>query len=139
MDNRDTARGRGQWQGGKWCRPSTRLAVYLRDGMACTWCGHSVEQGAALTLDHVIPASRGGSNATGNLIACCERCNRSRGTRSIPDFAAAVAEYLDHGVTAGEIGAHVHATRRRTLPRAEARELIARRGSAARVLTDMRA
>ena len=44
--------------GGKWIRPDKRLALYLRDGMACCWCGASVEEGEHLTLDHVIPVSR---------------------------------------------------------------------------------
>lgn len=121
-------------QGMNFVRQTTRLAIYLRDGLACAYCGHAVEDGARLTLDHLRPYSAGGTNAPTNLVTCCGRCNSSRGTRPVAAFAAAVAEYLDHGAEAREILAHVRRTVRRTLPRAEARELIARRGSVARVL-----
>jgi len=133
--NRD-ARSRGDWQGMNWIRQSSRLALYLRDGLACVWCGHSIEDGASLSLDHVTPHSQGGSNAPMNLVTACERCNKSRGTRSVRVFAAAVAEYLDHGAEAREITQHVRAAVRRSMveARREARVLIARRGSVARVL-----
>ena len=120
--------------GMNWVRQTTRLAIYLRDGLACAYCGASVEDGATLTLDHLNPCSRGGDNAPGNLVTACSRCNSSRGNRSVRSFCRAVASYLNHGVTADEIERHVRATVRRQLPRTEARELIARRGSAARVL-----
>jgi purine nucleoside permease len=110
------------------------LALYLRDGLACVYCGASVEDATQLTLDHLTPVSKGGKNEPGNLATCCKRCNSSRGTRSVPAFARAVAGYVNHGVTAAEILTHVRNTVRRTLPRIEARELIARRGSVARVL-----
>ena len=134
--NNTTARDRGDWQGMNWIRQSTRLAIYLRDGLACAYCGHSVEDGARLSLDHVRPHSRGGGNEPANLVTCCERCNKSRGTRPVARFARAVAQYLNHGATAEEIVRHVRTTRRRQMTpyRAEARKMLARRGSVARVL-----
>jgi hypothetical protein len=117
-----------------WVRQSTRLAIYLRDGMACAYCGGGVEDGVRLELDHVRPASKGGGNEPANLITACQRCNGSRGTRPVAEFARAVAEYLDHDVRADEITRHISACRRRVLPREEARELLSRRGSVARVL-----
>lgn len=117
-----------------WCRPSTRLAIYLRDGMACAWCGATVEHGAQLTLDHVRPYARGGSNAPTNLVTACMACNRNRSDRDASEFAGVVAGYLNHGVTAETILAHVTRTRRRVLPRAEARALLARRGTVAKAL-----
>jgi len=135
----ETARDRGEWQGMNWIRQDKRLAIYLRDGLACTYCGHSVEDGASLSLDHVKPHSKGGSNHETNLVTCCERCNKSRGNRSVRAFCRAVAEYLNHGVTPEEIEKHVRATAKRSLAphRIEAKEMIARRGSAARVLATM--
>lgn len=133
------ARSRGEWQGMNWIRQEKRLAIYLRDGLACAYCGHSVENGAALTLDHVKPHSKGGDNGERNLVTCCERCNKSRGNRSIKVWCAAVATYLNHGVTAKEVESHVKACVKRDLTphKAEAKEMIARRGSAARVLAEM--
>ncbi len=122
------------WTGMNWIRQEKRLALYLRDGLACCWCGATVEDGAKLTLDHCQPHSKGGSNQADNLITSCARCNSSRGDRPMAVFARAVAEYLDHGITAKEILTHINNTRKRQLPKDEAKTLIARRGSVARIL-----
>ena len=61
---------KANWQGMNWIRQEKRLAIYLRDGMSCAYCGASVEGGAQLSLDHVKPHSRGGSNAAANLVTC---------------------------------------------------------------------
>jgi len=115
-------------QGMNWIRPERRLAIYLRDGLACCYCGEGIEDGAKLTLDHVLPVSKGGSNDAANLVTCCHRCNSSRGTRPVAEFAAAVASYINHGATQEAIIAHVRRVRRRKLDVAGAKELIARRG-----------
>lgn len=58
-----------------WIRPETRLAVYLRDGLCCVYCGaYGPDEG--LTLDHV--DGRAAGNATSNLVASCFACNRAR-------------------------------------------------------------
>lgn len=64
--------------GSKWCRPSTRLAIYLRDHLQCVYCLASLEDGAQLTLDHVKPRERGGTNAARNLVTACLACNSRR-------------------------------------------------------------
>lgn len=122
------------WMGMNWIRQEKRLAIYLRDGLACVYCGAKVEEGAKLSLDHVTPDSKGGTNDATNLVTCCSRCNSSRGNRSISKFAAAVASYLNHGATAEDIIKHVRRTTKRILPMAEAKTLIARRGSVAQAL-----
>ena len=130
------ARARGDWQGMNWIRQTTRLAIYLRDGMACAYCGHSVEDGASLSLDHLLPHSQGGSNEATNLVTACLRCNESRGTRPVAEFAIAVASYLNHDADPSQIAQHVYglACQPLALYRAEANALIARRGSVSRVL-----
>jgi hypothetical protein len=122
------------WQGMNWIRQTTRLAIYLRDGMACAYCGSTVEGGAVLSLDHLVPHSAGGKNTPQNLVTCCMRCNRSRGTRSVRSFCRAVAAYVER--EAGAIERHVRACARRSMarPRVEARELITRRGTVSAVM-----
>ena len=122
------------WNGSKWIRPEKRLAIYLRDGLACIYCGATLEDGAQLSLDHVMPHSKGGSNDASNLVTACSRCNSSRGNRPVAEFAAAVAHYLNHGVAADEILRHIKNSTRRVLPLDEAKTLIARRGTAGRAL-----
>jgi hypothetical protein len=120
--------------GGKWIRPERRLAIYLRDGLACCYCGEGLEDGAELTLDHFRPQSTGGGNGSDNLITACRRCNSSRGTRPVAVFARAVADYINHGADPDAITAHVSRCRRRAVPLAEAKALISRRGSYAAAL-----
>lgn len=135
----ETNRGRGGWQGMNWIRQSKRLAIYLRDGLACAYCGHSVEDGASLSLDHLKPASKGGSNHESNLVTCCERCNKSRGNRSVRSFCRSVADYINQGVEASDIESHVRSCSRRSLAahKIEAAGMISRRGSAAKVLANI--
>ena len=104
---------------------TTRLAIYLRDGLAYVYCGDSLEAGADLTLDHVTPHTRGGSNDPSNLVTACRRCNSTRQDRSVRDFASSVASYLLGDADA--IVRCVHNAQRRQLDRATAREMIARR------------
>ena len=55
----------------------TRRNVLIRDSNACQYCGN-----AATTLDHVTPISRGGGWSWSNLVACCARCNASKGAKT---------------------------------------------------------
>jgi 5-methylcytosine-specific restriction endonuclease McrA len=61
--------------------------VYLRDGLACSWCGWSLDEGAPLTLDHLTPRADGGTNATTNLVTACRRCNSTRQDTPAAGFA----------------------------------------------------
>ena len=55
-----------------------RVRIYKRDGFQCTYCGGKKN----LTLDHILPKSRGGMNTWTNLITCCSPCNRMKGDRT---------------------------------------------------------
>jgi len=55
----------------------SRRGVLRRDGSRCAYCG-----GAATTVDHVLPRSRGGTDTWLNLVACCLRCNGIKGNRT---------------------------------------------------------
>jgi 5-methylcytosine-specific restriction endonuclease McrA len=64
-----------------------RLVVLDRDGHTCTYCGQDADQ-----TDHVIPISKGGHPTDlHNLVACCRRCNISKGNRSEAVFLARTA------------------------------------------------
>lgn len=139
MKNTD-ARSRGDWQGMNWIRQEKRLAIYLRDGCSCVWCGLAVEDDdVKLTLDHVVPHSKNGSNHESNLVTACHRCNTLRSNRDAKAFAKAVAQYINNGVKASDIIKHVVACSRRPLEqyKQEAAKLIERRGSAFKALRAM--
>jgi 5-methylcytosine-specific restriction endonuclease McrA len=59
-------------------RKITRKAVLARDAYTCQYCGH---EAAGLTVDHVIPRSRGGESVWENIVASCAPCNRKKGNR----------------------------------------------------------
>ena len=116
-------------QGMNWIRKEKRLAIYLRDGLACCYCGESIEgNGARLTLDHLKPYSKGGSNEPKNLVTCCLVCNSSRGNRTVKVFAAGVSIYKGKPTTTQSILGFIRITTRRKLDINAALELIARRG-----------
>jgi 5-methylcytosine-specific restriction endonuclease McrA len=56
-------------------RKITRRAVFARDGWACQYCGAR----SNLTVDHVIPRSKGGPSSWENIVAACAPCNRRKG------------------------------------------------------------
>lgn len=56
----------------------TRANILLRDEETCQYCGKHMRE---LTLDHVIPRSRGGQSTWENLVACCRACNAKKGNR----------------------------------------------------------
>jgi 5-methylcytosine-specific restriction endonuclease McrA len=57
--------------------PVSRRGVLRRDSQRCAYCG-----GAANTIDHVLPRSRGGQDTWENLVACCLRCNNAKSDRT---------------------------------------------------------
>jgi 5-methylcytosine-specific restriction endonuclease McrA len=62
--------------------PVNRREVLRRDHHSCQYCGYTKH----LTLDHVIPISKGGKHSWDNVVTACERCNQAKGDRT-PDQA----------------------------------------------------
>lgn len=60
----------------------TRKNIFLRDNFTCQYCGKD----GNLTIDHVIPKSRGGVDSWSNTVVCCVRCNNKKGDK-MPDEA----------------------------------------------------
>jgi CRISPR/Cas system Type II protein with McrA/HNH and RuvC-like nuclease domain len=58
-------------------RPN-RTRIYKRDNHECVYCGSKKD----LTLDHVMPKSRGGSNEWTNLVTSCFKCNLKKSNRT---------------------------------------------------------
>lgn len=61
---------------------SVRQAVLARDGHRCVECGCTESNDADLTMDHVIPFSRGGETTEWNLVTLCKQCNQGHGNRA---------------------------------------------------------
>jgi len=58
--------------------PVNRREVLRRDNYTCQYCGSHKH----LTLDHVIPVSRGGLHTWDNVVTACERCNQRKSDRT---------------------------------------------------------
>jgi 5-methylcytosine-specific restriction endonuclease McrA len=56
-------------------RKITRRAVFARDEWMCQYCGSR----SNLTVDHVVPKSKGGGSSWENIVASCAPCNRRKG------------------------------------------------------------
>jgi 5-methylcytosine-specific restriction endonuclease McrA len=62
-------------------RALSRKNILMRDRYTCQYCGAN-GSAANLTLDHVIPRSRGGGSSWENLTTCCHPCNNKKGNRT---------------------------------------------------------
>jgi 5-methylcytosine-specific restriction endonuclease McrA len=62
-------------------RALSRKNILLRDRNTCQFCNGTFPA-SELTLDHVVPRSRGGRSSWENLVACCYRCNNKKGDRT---------------------------------------------------------
>jgi hypothetical protein len=84
-------------------RPFARV-VMERDDYRCVYCGaqSTVQQEGSrksiLSIDHIIPVTRGGKTAIPNLACCCKLCNGEKNDRTPEEWGLA-PEYLSQGVT----------------------------------------
>ena len=57
--------------------PCTRKNILIRDENRCQYCATRFREGD-LTIDHVIPKSKGGSSAWDNVVVACKPCNQKK-------------------------------------------------------------
>jgi len=58
-----------------------RRRIFKRDGYKCGYCGSNRN----LTIDHIIPKSKGGDNSWTNLVTCCNRCNNTKDNKTLEE------------------------------------------------------
>jgi 5-methylcytosine-specific restriction endonuclease McrA len=64
-------------------RKISRRALFARDGWRCVYCGTA---SGRLTLDHVVPRSRGGDSVWENVVTSCAPCNLRKGNRLLEEL-----------------------------------------------------
>ena len=64
--------------------PLTRENVFKRDDYECVYCGDSHRRD--LTIDHVVPQSKGGPNTWDNLVTACKRCNNEKADLTLKEY-----------------------------------------------------
>lgn len=77
----------------KWITRTRRLAIYIRDGFTCQYCGRDLRNAEPreVTLDHLQPQCRNGGHGSSNLVTACGRCNYGRQDRTWWSYAPAGA------------------------------------------------
>lgn len=69
--------------------PLSRRTVLARDHHTCQYCG-STPGRADLTVDHVVPRSKGGETSWENVVTACRRCNVRKGSRAPEEIGMAL-------------------------------------------------
>jgi len=64
--------------------PLNKKNIFKRDGNTCIYCGSNRRQD--LTIDHIVPQSRGGKNTWENLVTSCKNCNNNKGHMDVESF-----------------------------------------------------
>lgn len=67
-----------------------RENIYKRDNHQCVYCGHGNKKN--LTLDHVVPQSKGGKDAWDNLVTACKQCNSDKAALSLEEYGKKIPE-----------------------------------------------
>ena len=68
----------------RWRRPRVRFSrsnIFRRDQYECQYCGVHCSP-SKVTVDHVVPQSRGGGGSWTNLVTCCPKCNHKKDNRT---------------------------------------------------------
>ena len=59
--------------------PFSKRNILVRDNFTCVYCGKVAHK---LTVDHIIPKSRGGGSTFENCVASCKPCNNKKNNRT---------------------------------------------------------
>ena len=74
-------------------RPRVKLSrreIFIRDRFTCQYCGGVNKD---LTVDHIVPRSRGGRHEWTNVVTCCKTCNHRKGSKSVQEARMVLASY----------------------------------------------
>jgi 5-methylcytosine-specific restriction endonuclease McrA len=83
--------------------------ILRRDHYTCQYCAR---RGDRLTVDHVLPRSRGGDTTWLNVVAACLRCNLHKSNRTLDEAGMALVRQPFHPqfLFSGHLLRHPHAT-----------------------------
>lgn len=63
----------------------SRKNIFQRDNYTCQYCSNKFKK-EELTLDHIIPKSKGGKSSWTNIVTCCTGCNADKGDKSLKEL-----------------------------------------------------
>lgn len=64
--------------------PLTRINIFKRDNWTCIYCGDTRKN--RMTVDHIIPQSKGGPNTWENMITACKKCNHEKSDLDLEEY-----------------------------------------------------
>ena len=70
--------------------PLSRENIYRRDNYECVYCGDNNKK--TLTLDHVIPQSKGGKDTWDNLVTACIKCNSEKSNLTLEEYGKEIPQ-----------------------------------------------
>lgn len=75
----------------------TKSNIFIRDFYTCCFCNKFLfYEKEKITIDHIIPKSKGGKSTWQNLVSSCERCNNLKGNKIIyPEIKPAKPSYME--------------------------------------------
>lgn len=73
----------------------TRRNMYIRDNFTCQYCGEGFDS-SELTIDHVVPRSKGGKTSWTNCASACKKCNTKKDSKLIKPINEPVAPSWHH-------------------------------------------
>ncbi len=66
-------------------RDSTWWKNLIHTKPSCYYCQRPM-QSFEVTMDHIVPLSRGGKSSKGNIVACCKECNSEKKYMTAGEF-----------------------------------------------------
>lgn len=79
-----------------------RDRLFITQKGRCCWCHLTMDRtgkgGRGITLDHIIPRAKGGTDEESNLTAACRLCNAARGDMDVSAFTAARQHHAGRGL-----------------------------------------
>jgi len=64
--------------------PLTAENLLKRDSGECQYCGKGLSR-SSLTMDHIVPVSRGGKKIWKNIVASCKSCNNKKDNKTLSE------------------------------------------------------
>ena len=93
-------RGRHRGPFGRQTVGLSKYRLFTRDHHLCAYCGSQFPE-SELTVEHILPVSRGGRHEWTNVVSACRSCNTRKGSR-LPEEAGMPLLYVPYAVCRNE-------------------------------------
>ncbi|QDU15831.1 HNH endonuclease [Gimesia maris] len=67
-------------------KPLFKFVIFARDNCLCFYCNRFIDDSTEVQLDHLIPRSQGGTDASSNIVTSCKICNMKKSNSLLDDL-----------------------------------------------------